>query len=316
MEDVPLTPLISVIVPVYNVERYVRKCLDSLKNQTMKQIEVICIDDGSTDTSGVIADEYESNDWPRFKVIHTTHGGLSAARNKGLDKAVSDWIMFVDSDDWVEPEFCRIPYRTAIKYHADMVIFQNCTTTEKGRIKKRQRYYIPTGMIDHETAIDVGGTAAWGRLYKKELFSNLRYPVGHMFEDYAITHQLVYRANRIICLEEHLYSYRYRKGSICHSVVYEEDRIAMSKARYEELVKYGYPEDKARAQLIGAALRCYGRIPDKKCSAFRAAMKTIENTKTIPNPLSRKEKCLMKMWRINESLYRGIYRTIIWVKHE
>ncbi len=98
-------PLISVIVPIYNVEKYVRKCLDSLKNQTMKQIEVICIDDGSTDESGRIAEEYKSEDWPKFRVIHTENRGLSAARNCGIDEALADWIMFVDSDDWVESEF-------------------------------------------------------------------------------------------------------------------------------------------------------------------------------------------------------------------
>ena len=89
-------PLISVIVPIYNVEKYVRKCLDSLKNQTMKQIEVICIDDGSTDESGRIAEEYKNEDgWPRFRVIHTENRGLSAARNRGIDEAKSQWLMFV-----------------------------------------------------------------------------------------------------------------------------------------------------------------------------------------------------------------------------
>lgn len=115
-------PLISVIVPIYNVEKYVRKCLDSLVAQTLREIEVICIDDGSTDRSGEIADEIARDD-ARFRVIHTENRGLSAARNRGIDEARSQWLMFVDSDDWVSPEFCRVPYEAAIEYGADLVIF-------------------------------------------------------------------------------------------------------------------------------------------------------------------------------------------------
>ena len=126
-------PLITVIVPIYNVAPYVRKCLDSLKRQTLKQIEVICIDDGSTDESGEIAEEYESQNWPLFRILHTDNQGLSAARNRGLDEAKSQWLMFVDSDDWVEPEFCEMPYKTAIEYQADLVIFGRYLTNSEGK---------------------------------------------------------------------------------------------------------------------------------------------------------------------------------------
>ena len=129
-------PLISVIVPIYNVERYVRKCLDSLKGQTLKQIEVICIDDGSTDGSGKIADEYVSEEFPIFRVIHTENRGLSAARNRGIDESRADWLMFVDSDDWVDRDFCRVPYETAVRENADLVIF-NGSNVKRGRKKRK-----------------------------------------------------------------------------------------------------------------------------------------------------------------------------------
>lgn len=131
-------PLISVIVPIYNVERYVRKCLDSLKGQTLKQIEVICIDDGSTDGSGKIADEYVSEEWPRFRVFHTENRGLSAARNRGIDEAKAQWLMFVDSDDWVHEDFCRVPYEAAIENSADLVIFGAYRVLRNGMIEKRE----------------------------------------------------------------------------------------------------------------------------------------------------------------------------------
>lgn len=123
-------PLVSVIVPIYNVEKYIRRCLDSLKNQTMKQIEVIMINDGSTDESGRIAEDYVIDSWPQFRFIrYDMNRGLSAARNTGIDEARAEWIMFVDSDDWVEPEFCRVPYETVLNDNADMIIFP----AQKGR---------------------------------------------------------------------------------------------------------------------------------------------------------------------------------------
>ena len=137
--------LFSVIVPIYNVASYVRKCLDSLKNQTMKEIEVICIDDGSTDESGRIADEYKSNNFPVFRVIHTDNRGLSAARNRGIDEARADWLMFVDSDDWVDERFCEIPYKAAIKNRADMVIFNHYIANEKG---KPRRFKIDISVLE------------------------------------------------------------------------------------------------------------------------------------------------------------------------
>ena len=111
--------MVSVIVPIYNVENYVKKCLDSLAAQTLKDVEFILIDDGSTDNSGKIADQYSSD--PRFHIFHTENRGLSAARNYGIDQSHGEYLMFVDGDDWVAPDYCRIPYETAITNNADLV---------------------------------------------------------------------------------------------------------------------------------------------------------------------------------------------------
>ena len=103
-------PLVSVIVPIYNVAPWLRQCLNSLKAQTLRQIEVIMVDDGSTDESGEIAKEYVCDEWPVFRLIrHENNRGLSAARNTGIDEARSEWLMFVDSDDWVDEKFCDKP---------------------------------------------------------------------------------------------------------------------------------------------------------------------------------------------------------------
>ncbi len=159
-----VTPLISVIVPIYDVEKYVRKCLESLRNQTMREIEVICIDDGSTDRSGLIADEFAKED-ARFRVIHTANRGLSAARNRGIDEASAQWIMFVDSDDWVDSRYCEIPWRAKEEYDADLVCFRSYKVTRYGRIKKPKNTNSPTGIVDEMTAHTFAGWTVWGRLY-------------------------------------------------------------------------------------------------------------------------------------------------------
>ena len=107
-------PDISIIVPIYNIKAYLDQCLNSLRNQTLQNIEVILIDDGSSDGSSGVCDTYVKKD-SRFRVIHKQNEGLSAARNEGLNAALADYIMFVDRDDWVEPEFCEAPYHVAKK---------------------------------------------------------------------------------------------------------------------------------------------------------------------------------------------------------
>ena len=207
-------PLISIIVPIYNVEKYVRKCLDSLKSQTMKEIEVICIDDGSTDRSGEIADEYASDVYPIFHIIHTENRGLSAARNRGIDEARGGWLMFVDSDDWVEREFCEIPYEKALEYGADLVIFRAFYERNCRRIKKNNCEI--HGLINEYTAHTSGGVVAWNKLYEKSLFEKIRYPEARVYEDIATTHKIVHIAKRIYVLNECLYHQVYRKNSISH----------------------------------------------------------------------------------------------------
>ena len=253
-----------------------------------------------------IADEYESDAFPIFRVIHTENRGLSAARNLGISEAKADWLMFVDSDDWVEPRFCEIPYEAAKEVNADMVVFQNYNTTENGRVRKQKHGEILTGLIDSETAIDVGGTPAWNKLYRIGLFDDIRYPEGHVFEDYAVTHQLIYNTRCIVSLPFGLYFYRYRKGSICHSFTGENDRLEFSKSRYLELVGFGYDREKAEAQLMEAALRCCGRT-NKSSSTYKEANKLLENVKGIPKYLSPIYKFLMAMWRFNKDLYKLLF---------
>lgn len=298
-------PLISVIVPIYNVEKYVRKCLDSLVNQTMKEIEVICIDDGSTDKSGEIADEYESQDWPVFHVIHTENRGLSAARNRGIDEAKADWIMFVDSDDWVSPDFCRIPYEAAMEYEADLVIFGSYRSTESGRIMNGSSKIRP-GIVKKEDVIL--NAVAWNKLYKKKLFNDIWYPEGQMFEDSLTTHKVIHNAVKIYRCNKNCYYHRQRRGSISNSTVNWVSSYCAAKQKYNDLKELGYSEEKARASMQEAALNYCGQAASTDDPLYCEAVKTVDMIKGIPEEFSRKASVKLLIWRMNRYLYREIYR--------
>lgn len=306
-------PAISVIVPIYNVSQYIRQCLDSLNNQSFQNIEVIMIDDGSPDDSGKIAEEYVRDKYPIFRIIHTENRGLSAARNLGISEAKGQWIMLVDSDDWVDRRFCERAYNAAIENDADMVLFGYRKTTDMNGEIVVSDEGTQSEIITNEKAYEIGETAPWNKLYKKELFDNIKYPVGHAFEDYAVTHQLVYAAKRIAWIKDRLYFYRIREGSICSSVVHDKDRLEMSIRRYDELVKLGYPEEKAWAQLVEIALKCYGRS-DKEVRC--EAAKVLDKVEKIPAELSKKTKGKMKLWLINKHLYRLVYKMILAKKYK
>ena len=303
-------PLVSVIVPIYNVDNFLKKCLDSLAKQTMSQIEVICVDDGSTDRSGQIADEYANNGWPVFRIIHTQNRGLSAARNRGIDEARTEWLMFVDSDDWVDKDFCKIPYEAAIENKADMVIIQAFVVNVNEKMRRQKTRGIPNGKINHETAIDVGWSAAWRKLYRRKLFDGIRFPEGHVYEDVAISHHLVYRASCIISVSTSLYYYRDRDGSISHTLSGEDDRLAFSKSRCDDLIQYGYPREKAESQLIGAALRSFGRTDSVKSRVYSESSELL-NLNHSSSCLSKKEMIMMSVWRFNRTLYRFLYRCYV-----
>ena len=297
-EDMDVTPQISVIVPIYNVEKYIRKCLDSLKNQTMKEIEVICIDDGSTDNSGRIADEYKTDS--RFRVIHTENRGLSAARNRGIDEAEADWIMFVDSDDWVEPGFCERPYKTAIEKDAELVIFQ---AERLGKKKKS-----PVGILDLETAIKYGDSFAWNKLYKQSLFTDIRYPEGRVYEDLAITHKLERKVGRIVLLPDVLYHQTFRKDSITQCISAENKRDGFQSAieRANDLKEYGCSEETYESTLVSYAIGLLTRSFPSDDPVYALAANVADTIAYIPTELTWQKRIMLRIWKVNKALFHFI----------
>lgn len=217
--------LISIIVPVYNVEPFINRCVESLLAQTYTNIEILLIDDGSTDSSAEIADQYAERD-DRIKVFHQPNGGISAARNKGLDVMTGDYVMFVDGDDFVSEDYCQVALDEAIEHQVDVVAFGYYLYWEQGDILKPKVTSAPK-LLKKEEAIrelirrrEVMYNYAWNKIFKSWLFKDVRFPVGLSFEDVAIMHLVfdnmstgVYLSNRI------LYYYRKdRQGSVTSSL--------------------------------------------------------------------------------------------------
>ncbi len=212
-------PKISIIVPVYNVESYLPKCINSLINQTYKNIEIILVDDGSSDNSGHICDKFAKED-KRVKVIHKENGGLSDARNKGIEIAKGSYITFIDSDDYVSPKYCEILYGLLKKYNADIAISDYQTFTEKDVIL--EQIINEEIVMDSKKALanlydkdyDIAMRVAWGKLYKINLFDKIRYPKGKINEDEFVIHYLYDMAKKVVLTKSKLYYYLQRESSI------------------------------------------------------------------------------------------------------
>lgn len=220
--------LISVVVPIYKVEKYLKKCIDSILFQTYKNIEIILVEDGSPDNCGIICDEYAKKD-KRVKVIHKQNGGLSDARNFGIDLAKGEYIIFVDSDDYIDRNMCRILLNYAKKYDADIVscnfkevYVNNLEKINKQCINKKleivsnietlYKYFLKntTDMV-----------VVWNKLYKKSIFfdkKNIRFPKGKLHEDMYTTYKLYYYASKIVFIDDILYYYFRHENSITGSI--------------------------------------------------------------------------------------------------
>lgn len=213
--------LVSIIVPVYKVEKYIDTCIRSLVQQTYKKIEILLIDDGSPDCCGDICDSWAIID-DRIKVIHKSNGGLSDARNAGLDMAKGEYILFVDSDDYIDENLVEICVRSLFHYNADFVAmgivpFQNESDIICDAVVQNSVYYdgyevLRNGIMNHLFTV-----CAWNKLYKKDVWNNLRFPPRMLHEDYYIFSDVLKKCNRVVCLDKPLYFYRQNPESIMHN---------------------------------------------------------------------------------------------------
>ena len=201
---------ISVIVPIYKVEKYIHRCIDSIINQTYKNLEIILVDDGSPDSCPRICDEYAKKD-KRIKVIHKENGGLSDARNKGVDIATGDYIAFVDSDDYIHPNMYEVLIYELEKNNSDIALCKYKIVYEKSKIKTEIDGKFEVYSLNNLQALDsmygkdgVDFIVAWNKLYKKDLFNKIRYPVGKIHEDEYTTYKLLFASKNVIYIEYEL----------------------------------------------------------------------------------------------------------------
>lgn len=236
-------PLISIIVPVYNVESYLQRCLDSIISQTYSNLEIILVDDGSPDKCPQICDKYATGD-NRIVVIHKENGGLSDARNVGLNICKGEYISFIDSDDWVSLEYINELYTSIKETNADIAIVNHKHVTsfptreiqEKRCIKlfSKQQALFELIAKQHQPFV-----VSWGKLYRKEMFSNIRFPKGKYHEDEFTSHLLINAATKIVYSNKTLYFYFQRSNSIT-STSHITDAIESFEARLRFVIENNF----------------------------------------------------------------------------
>lgn len=242
---------VSIIVPVYNVETYLSYCVDSLRQQTYKNIEIILVDDGSTDSSGEICDQYARED-DRIKVLHIENGGLSNARNTGVKESSTDWIVFIDSDDYYDHRAIEYLVKLRDKYRVDLVATPVIEVRDYENSDFlgdfREKY---SGKLDRRTALEqmfygnYVGTHSGGKLYKKEILLRFPYPNGMLYEDLSLAYEHIASCENIAVSTLNLYKYYRRPGSIVNSK-YSDRLLDFYKAMEwnRSYIERDYPNDK------------------------------------------------------------------------
>lgn len=239
--------LISVVVPVYQVEQYLKRCVDSILAQTYENLEILLVDDGSTDSSPAICDAYEKKD-ARVRVIHQENQGLSGARNTGIAAAKGAYISLVDSDDFLAPDFIQVLYHMCVEQQAELsqcryTVVHGDTLPKETGVGQVQRFTGREMMMQMYTGGEAYFTVAWNKLYRRDLFTDIRYPMGRIHEDEATTYRIYDRVQKAAVTTAPLYGYYVRAGSITKS--FRTSRLDWLTALQERLSFYeekGYEE--------------------------------------------------------------------------
>ena len=296
--------LISVIVPIYNCEKYLDKCIESIVNQTYKNLEILLINDGSTDNTGNICKNWSKKD-KRIKVTNKENGGISDARNKGLELSSGKYISFVDSDDYLELDMIEKLYNNLIENDADMSIcdfyeeFNNRTIIKEPKEKYfvnegNEKYYNLYG--EHRGRI----VYPWNKIYKKSLFDGLKYKKGKIYEDSFIICDLLKKANKVSYYLEPLYHYIQREGSLIHTFKYNRfDFIEMLEERLLFFEKENLPEllYDTNKRLLNTTinLSCLALINDKNFKNTSIYKENIKKIKNVSKRLLKDKKTNIKL---------------------
>lgn len=285
--------VVSVIVPVYKVEKYLQKCIDSICAQSYPHLEIILVDDGSPDCCGCICDENAGTDM-RIKVIHKENAGLSSARNAGLDIATGDYVAFVDADDFIYPEYVEILVGLCEQYGCDIAQCSFLTVAE-GSIKLPLNSQGSLAFYTGKQALhnlcmgkdDVKYTVVWNKIYKLELFNGIRYPLGRLHEDEFTSYRLLWKARKVADTNQYLYNYLIRNESIIRSK-YSVKRLDALDAFRERL---DFLKANELEEEYVATVRGYIGLIERSCDSLRA---DVENCEELCASLLEERKKLIE----------------------
>lgn len=257
---------ICIVVPVYNVEKYVKKCIESIRAQSYSNLEVIIVNDGSTDNSLEVCIESSKND-ERIKVVSKENGGLSDARNYGMKFCTCKLITFIDSDDYVAKDYVKNLYELMLKYNVDISCTNYIRFYEDNRFEKRNKNNYEKVFNSQKAIIDVLyqktiANSAWGKLYKYELFKDITFPKGKLCEDLGTFYKLFEKASNIVYSSQQDYFYLQRKTSIMGSEFHEKkmDALEFTKEIYERYSKTKIKRS-AESRICVECLNLLNQIP-------------------------------------------------------
>lgn len=262
-----MNPMISVIVPIYNVEKYLARCVDSIVNQTYKNLEIILVDDGSPDRCPQMCDDYAKKD-SRIKVVHKKNGGLSDARNAGMAVATGEYISFIDSDDYVSDDFFECLLDAMNKENSDIA---ECSVVKLYEDNRFDEFSDDLSVKTYDTQDAMSALIAenpfhqhvWNKLYKTELVKNIPYAVGKLNEDEFWTYQVFGRANKVSKLNKTMYYYFQRNSSIM-GVGYNIRRLDAleGKANRQKYIENNFPDlsTQAKIDLYGSCMFAYQSV--------------------------------------------------------
>lgn len=279
-------PLISIVVPVFNVEAYVERCIKSLISQSYENVEIIMVDDGSTDKSGDICDKYKAKDF-RIKVIHKSNKGLSDARNVGIGQARGKYISFVDSDDWVAKEYIAEMYKLIKKTNSDVV---TCEIKQTSRMRKNKNFEV---YKEHDREDSVKQllyqripASANGKLYKIDLWDDVRFPIGKLYEDVETIYFIFNKCEKISNTNKIMYFYFFRNDSIVNQKfsIKKMDYVENCRCLLEN-VKLDYPqfEKAAISRLMWAEIHVLVHMdaPREYLDEYKMLMRDIKQYRGI-----------------------------------
>lgn len=290
---------ISIIVPCYNSSSYLSRCLESLVNQSYPNIEIILVDNGSEDNTLEICKSYQLHD-KRIKIYIERKGNQGAARNLGIDKATGDYLMFVDSDDYVSKNFCQIAISSIQKYKSDICIFNYTTVKNEKYFKNEVFKNTDSGIVNKEVAMKslFYESFSYNKIYKASCFSNIRYPTSKKYEDVLTIYRVFDKAETFSYVDKYLYYYIKREGSTTSQYKYLEDYFLATLSLYKFLRKHypsvidgGIKDTLFRVALI-YYIRGYGDNMDLRNEAIH-----ILRDNTMPSNIKIKSKIIVKLVR-------------------